>query len=219
MPKIDLANVEVIRRLVYPEPFYRETDGYEGQRVGNAAGLTQFGVNRAVLPPGGRTALRHWHEAEDEFVIVVSGKVMLRDETARRCFVPATAPVSGQARRMATPSRTGRTSLPCCSRSGRAQLTRSCIIRMLICGSSGATMKETGSARTERPTIKGWLSNAAFGDPAGTVQLEYKHRDCHQPGKQPVGDQFLAAVFHVRPVDPVHEQECDTGQHDKDQTD
>ena len=51
MPKIDFANVEVIRRLVYPEPFYRETEGYEGQRVGNAAGLTQFGVNRAVLPP------------------------------------------------------------------------------------------------------------------------------------------------------------------------
>ena len=48
MPKINLANVEVIRRLVYPEPFYRETQGYEGQRVGNAAGLTQFGVNRAV---------------------------------------------------------------------------------------------------------------------------------------------------------------------------
>ena len=79
MPKIDLANVEVIRRLVYPEPFYRETEGYEGQRVGNAAGLTQFGVNRAVLPPGGRTALRHWHEAEDEFVIVVFGEVVLRD--------------------------------------------------------------------------------------------------------------------------------------------
>ena len=80
MPKIDLANVEVIRRLVYPEPFYRETEGYEGQRVGNAAGLTQFGVNRAILPPGGRTALRHWHEAEDEFVIVVSGEVVLRDD-------------------------------------------------------------------------------------------------------------------------------------------
>ena len=80
MPRIDLANFEVIRRLVYPEPFYRETEGHEGQRVGNAAGLTQFGVNRAVLPPGGRTALRHWHEAEDEFVIVMSGEVVLRDD-------------------------------------------------------------------------------------------------------------------------------------------
>ena len=41
MPKIDLANVEVIRRLVYPEPFYHETEGYEGQRVGNAAGASR----------------------------------------------------------------------------------------------------------------------------------------------------------------------------------
>ena len=219
MPKIDLANVEVIRRLVYPEPFYRETEGYEGQRVGNAAGLTQFGVNRAVLPPGGRTALRHWHEAEDEFVIVVSGEVVLRDDGGETLLRAGDCAGFRAGEAMATPLRTGRTSLPCCSRSGRAQLTRPCIIRMSICGSSGATMQETGSARTARPTIKGWLSNAAFGDPAGTVQLEYKHRDCHQPGKQPVGDQFLAAVFHVRPVDPVHEQECDTGQHDKDQTD
>jgi len=80
MPKIDLSSVPVIRRLVYPEPFYSETEGWEGQRVGDAAGLTQFGVNRVVLPPHGRTALRHWHEAEDEFVIVISGEVVLREE-------------------------------------------------------------------------------------------------------------------------------------------
>jgi uncharacterized cupin superfamily protein len=80
MPKIDLAAVPVIRRLVYPEPFYAETAGYEGQRVGEATGLTQFGVNRVVLAPGARTALRHWHEVEDEFVIVLSGEVVLREE-------------------------------------------------------------------------------------------------------------------------------------------
>ena len=80
MPKIDLVNVEVIRRLVYPEPFYSEIEEYEGQPIGNAAGLTKFGIKRAILPPGGRTALRHWHEAEDEFVIVVFGEVVLRDD-------------------------------------------------------------------------------------------------------------------------------------------
>ena len=80
MPKIDLSSVPMIRRLVYPESFYSETEGYEGQRVGDAAGLTQFGVNRAVLAPGGRTALRHWHENEDEFVIILSGEVVLRED-------------------------------------------------------------------------------------------------------------------------------------------
>ena len=51
--------------------------------MGNAAGLTQFGVNRAVLPRGGCAALRHWYGAEDEFVIVVSGEVVLRDNEGK----------------------------------------------------------------------------------------------------------------------------------------
>lgn len=80
MPKIDLSSVPVRRRLVYPEPFYAETEGYEGQHLGDAAGLTQFGVNRVVLAPGGRTALRHWHEEEDEFVIILSGEVVLHED-------------------------------------------------------------------------------------------------------------------------------------------
>ena len=80
MPKINLSTVPVRRRQGYPEDFRAETAGYEGQRVGDAAGLTQFGVNRVVLPPQARTALRHWHENEDEFVIVMSGEVVLREE-------------------------------------------------------------------------------------------------------------------------------------------
>ena len=80
MPKIDLSFVPARRRQGYPEDFRAETAGYEGQRVGDAAGLTQFGVNRVVLPPQARTALRHWHENEDEFVIVMSGEVVLREE-------------------------------------------------------------------------------------------------------------------------------------------
>jgi len=80
MPKIDLSTVPVRRRQGYPQAFRPETAGYEGQKVGDAAGLTQFGVNRVVLPPQARTALRHWHEQEDEFVIVMSGDVVLREE-------------------------------------------------------------------------------------------------------------------------------------------
>ena len=80
MPKIDLSTVPVRRRQGYPQAFRPETAGYEGQKVGDAAGLTQFGVNRGVLAPGGRTALRHWHEEEDEFVIILSGEVVLRED-------------------------------------------------------------------------------------------------------------------------------------------
>ena len=80
MPKIDLDDVPVQGRLVYPEPYFNETAGYEQQRVGDAAGLTKMGINRVVLLPQSKTALRHWHEIDDEFVIVISGEVVLREE-------------------------------------------------------------------------------------------------------------------------------------------
>ena len=80
MPKINLERVPVQGRLVYPEPYFNETAGYEQQRVGDAAGLTKMGVNRVVLPPKSKTALRHWHEVDGEFVIVISGEVVLWEE-------------------------------------------------------------------------------------------------------------------------------------------
>ena len=46
-------------------------------RLGDAAGLTQFGVNRLRLPPGAWSSQRHWHSAEDEFVCVLAGEVVL----------------------------------------------------------------------------------------------------------------------------------------------
>jgi len=45
--------------------------------LGDAAGITQFGVNLLKLPPGTWSSQRHWHTAEDEFVYVVEGEVVL----------------------------------------------------------------------------------------------------------------------------------------------
>jgi uncharacterized cupin superfamily protein len=47
------------------------------QALGDAAGLTQFGVNLLRLAPGAWSSQRHWHTHEDEFVWVVSGEVTL----------------------------------------------------------------------------------------------------------------------------------------------
>ena len=88
MPKIDLTKVPTSRRQGYPDAFRAVTAGYEGQRVGDAVGLTQFGVNRVVLPPQSRTALRHWHENEDEFVIIISGEVVLREDDGETVLQP-----------------------------------------------------------------------------------------------------------------------------------
>jgi uncharacterized cupin superfamily protein len=80
MPKIDLEAARRRTRIVYPEPYRSVTKGYEQHRVGDAAGLTQFGVNRVVMAPGAQTSLRHWHEVQDEFVIILSGEAVLIEE-------------------------------------------------------------------------------------------------------------------------------------------
>src|SRR5215475_13790367 len=41
---------------------------------------SQFGVNLTRLKPGAASALRHWHEAEDEFVYVLEGEIVLIED-------------------------------------------------------------------------------------------------------------------------------------------
>ena len=74
---IDLSTVPVVQGTGYPAPFRDAVAGRTRQRLGNAAGLTNFGVNLTQLPPGAQSALRHWHSHQDEFVYVVSGELML----------------------------------------------------------------------------------------------------------------------------------------------
>ncbi len=61
----------------YPEPFRAVVEGRSRKRVGEAAGLKNFGVNLTTLEPGAQSALRHWHSAQDEFVYVVQGELTL----------------------------------------------------------------------------------------------------------------------------------------------
>jgi uncharacterized cupin superfamily protein len=55
-------------------------DAYARKALGDAAGLTQFGAHLERLPPGARSSLRHWHEAEDELVYVLEGEVVLVED-------------------------------------------------------------------------------------------------------------------------------------------
>jgi len=65
-------------------------DGRVEKRLARAVGVTQFGVNHVTLEPGARTASRHWHEAEDEFVLVLSGRPTLVDENGPHDLAPGT---------------------------------------------------------------------------------------------------------------------------------
>ena len=77
MPKIDLSAVAVRTGSGYPAPFLSVVAGRAKRALGNAAGLTQFGVNLKTLKPGAASSLRHWHEQEDEFVFIVTGEAVL----------------------------------------------------------------------------------------------------------------------------------------------
>jgi len=77
MPKIDIDAAPTRFGTAYPAPFDAPCQGRQRWKLGDAAGLTQFGVNLMRLPPGQWTSQRHWHTAEDEFTWVLEGEVVL----------------------------------------------------------------------------------------------------------------------------------------------
>jgi len=77
LPAVDPATVEETQRSGYPEPFRSRMGERKKRRLGDACGLTRFGVNLVTLGAGGQSALRHWHTLEDEFVYMLSGEVVL----------------------------------------------------------------------------------------------------------------------------------------------
>jgi uncharacterized cupin superfamily protein len=80
MPKIDSATAPRGSGTRYPAPFDEPCRKRAWLRLGDAAGLTQFGVNLVRLPPGAWSSQRHWHSHEDEFVYVLRGEVVLVDD-------------------------------------------------------------------------------------------------------------------------------------------
>ena len=80
--RIDIAGLVAAVGTMYPPPYDAPCRKRERRKLGDAAGLTQFGVNLLRLAPGVWSAQRHWHTREDEFIFVVSGEVVLVTEGA-----------------------------------------------------------------------------------------------------------------------------------------
>ncbi|HKA41999.1 MAG TPA: cupin domain-containing protein [Burkholderiales bacterium] len=77
LPALDPAGVSAAIGSGYPEPFRSRVAARRKQRLGDALGLKNFGVNLTTIPAGSVSALRHWHTHEDEFVFVLSGELVL----------------------------------------------------------------------------------------------------------------------------------------------
>ena len=80
MPKIDLDSIEQTNSTTYPLPFAAEMAGRWYRKLAPAAGVEDFGISHVVLKPGGISSQRHWHEGEDEFLVVVAGEAFLVED-------------------------------------------------------------------------------------------------------------------------------------------
>ncbi len=91
MPKIDIAKIPAQQIASYPKEFAQVISGREKQRIGDAMGLTQFGVNITRIKAGSASALRHWHEQEDEFIYMLDGELVLQESDGETVLRPGDA--------------------------------------------------------------------------------------------------------------------------------
>lgn len=80
MPRIDLDSIPQTNRTGYPAPFDQQVQGRWYRRLVPPGGLTDFGVSHVVLKPGAWSSQRHWHNGEDEFLVMLSGEAVLVED-------------------------------------------------------------------------------------------------------------------------------------------
>jgi uncharacterized cupin superfamily protein len=80
MPKLDLEAIEQTNRTGYPPPHDAPMAKRHYRRLAPAAGLEDFGASHVTLEPGGISSQRHWHEGEDEFVVMLAGEAVLVED-------------------------------------------------------------------------------------------------------------------------------------------
>jgi len=88
LPAIDPSTVPAVTGSRYPEPFKSRVSARRKQRLGDALGLKNYGVNLTMIPPGAVSALRHWHSLEDEFIYIVSGELTLVTNDGEQRLTP-----------------------------------------------------------------------------------------------------------------------------------
>ncbi len=88
MPKLDLDAIEVTSRTGYPPPYNAPMAKRHYRRIAPATGLEDFGVSHVMLDPGGISSQRHWHEGEDEIVVMLAGEAVLIEDEGESLMRP-----------------------------------------------------------------------------------------------------------------------------------
>lgn len=88
MPKLDLEAIPLTNSTGYPPPFDAEVQGRWKRRIGPVAGLEHLGASLVVLEPGAWSSQRHWHDGEDELLVMLSGEAVLVEDEGKSVLQP-----------------------------------------------------------------------------------------------------------------------------------
>ena len=88
MPKLDLDSIPQTNATGYPAPFDREVQGRWYRRLAPASGLTEFTASHVVLKPGAWSSQRHWHDSEDELLVMLTGEAVLIENEGQTLLRP-----------------------------------------------------------------------------------------------------------------------------------
>lgn len=87
----DIGALPGRRTTIYPAPLDKGFEGRIKRALTDGLGITQFGINLTTLEPGARSSHRHWHVAEDECIVVLSGSVTLVTDDGERLLTAGSA--------------------------------------------------------------------------------------------------------------------------------
>ncbi len=88
MPKLDLDTIPQTNATGYPPPHDAAVKDRWYRRLAPLSGLTDFAASHVTLKPGGWSSQRHWHDGEDEMVIMIAGEAVLIEDDGRTPMQP-----------------------------------------------------------------------------------------------------------------------------------
>jgi len=88
LPKLDLDTIPQTNATGYPAQYADVVQGRWYRRLAPASGISDFGFSHVTLKPGAWSSQRHWHEGEDEFLVMLSGAAVLIEDDGEHPLVP-----------------------------------------------------------------------------------------------------------------------------------